>query len=100
MDKRKITVEEAISLLPEEGDIHTFYQMGNSIVGADWEREEVIRLLRERDTIEISGECARSLDHGIAAYNSDAKWQSEITFIQTDEKKLNAFDPVEEVTND
>lgn len=38
------------------------------------------------------------MGHGLAVYRNDAKWQSDILFIETDENKLNAFDPQEEKT--
>lgn len=94
--RRYITAEEAISLLPEAELIHTFYNMANTLLGADWERQKVIDLLRSADNIEITGEHAKSINHGLAAYSNDAKWQSEILFIQTDAKKLLEFDPPEE----
>lgn len=91
--RRFITVEEAIALLPEGDYIHTFYQMGSTLVGADWDRADILQKLTECDKIEVAGDQARAMGHGLAVYRSDAKWQSDILFIETDENKLNAFDP-------
>ena len=93
--KKIITSEEAIELLPEGDEIHTFYNMGMIIIGADWEREDVIEKLEAVDVIELTGECARSMNHGICAYNHGCL-QAEILFIETDMAKLNSFDPLPE----
>lgn len=100
MERRFITTEEAIALIPQDDEIHTFYQMGNSLVGADWDRADILQKLSECDKLEIAGGMARSMGHGLAVYRSDTKWQSDVLFIQTDEDKLNAFDPPQEVDND
>ena len=89
--KKYLTVEQAISLLPEGEEIHTFYG-GVALIGADWEREEVLNKLKSVDKIEIAGEMARNMGHGLAVYNNDAKYISDVLFIETDKKKLDAFD--------
>ena len=94
--RRYITAQEAISLLPDRDEIHTFYDEPFGLIGADWDRADVIQKITESDKIEITGEAARSLGHGIAVYNDDTKLQSEVLFVETDEEKLDAFDPVEE----
>lgn len=91
--KKIITSEEAIELLPEGDEIHTFYNKGMMIIGADWEREDVIEKLEAVDVIELTVECARSMKHRICAYNHGCL-QDEILFIETDMEKLNAFDPL------
>ena len=93
--KKFLTAEQAISLLPEGDEIHTFYNMPFGILGADWSRQDVIDKLKGSDKIEITGEMARNMKHGIAVYNDDTKLQSEVLFVETDEEKLNAFDPIE-----
>lgn len=95
MEKRKfVSVDEAINLLPEGDEIHTFYNCGNSLIGADWDRQGVIDKLNASDKIELTGMQARSIGHGLAVYNNDTKWQSEVLFIETDKDKLDAFDPL------
>lgn len=94
--RRYITAEEAISLLPEGNEIHTFYNVPFGLVGADWDRADILQKLAEADKIEIAGETARSIGHGLAVYDNDTKWQSEVLFVETDKYKLNEFDPIEE----
>lgn len=99
MNKRYLTSEQAISLLPEGDYIHTLYG-GFALIGADWERQEVINKLKSVDKIEIAGDVARNIGHGLAVYNDDAQYFSDILFVETDKKKLDAFDPIEEDTTD
>lgn len=94
--RKYITPEEAISLLPDKDMIHTFYNHPRTLLGADWDREDIIEKLKEVDKIELTGENARKMGHGIAVYNDDIKWQSEVLFVETDEEKINAFDPMGE----
>lgn len=91
--RKFITVEEAVDLLPEGDYIHTFFNMPFGLLGADWSREDVIDKFKTSDKIELTGEQARSLGHGLAVYNNDTKKQSEILFVETDMKKLLSFDP-------
>ena len=90
--RRYITADEAIALLPEKEYIHTFYNTPHILCGADWDKQEVIDKLKAADKIEIAGEMARNMDHGLAVYNNDIKMQSEVLFVETDSEKLDAFD--------
>lgn len=92
MQRRFITADEAIALLPEKEYIHTFYNTPPVLCGADWDKQEIIDKLKAADKIEIAGETARSMDHGLAVYNNDTKMQSEVLFVETDPEKLDAFD--------
>lgn len=94
--RKFITVEKAVDLLPKGDYIHTFFNMPFGLLGADWSREDVIDTLKTSDKIELTGELARGLGHGIAVYNNDTKKQSEILFVETDMKKLLSFDPERE----
>lgn len=90
--KRYITADEAIALLPEKEYIHTFYNTPPMLCGADWDKQEVIDKLKTADKIELAGEMARNMNHGLAVYNNNTKMQSEILFVETEPAKLNAFD--------
>lgn len=93
--RKYITFDEAVSLLPNEEEIHTFYNTSFGLLGADWRRAEIIDKLQKSEIIELTGETARSMGHGMCAYNKDTKYQKDILFIQTDEEKLLAFDESE-----
>ena len=97
--KRYLNAEEAIALLPESEFIHTFYSTGMCLVGGDWDRADILQKLTKSDRIEIAGESARSMKHGLAAYNDGARLE-DVLFIETDKAKLDAFDPIAEMENE
>lgn len=99
MKRRFITAEEAISLLPSGDTIHTFYNCG-VLIGGDWDRTGVIEKINRSDVIEITGEKARALGHGLAVYNKDTRLLSDVLFVETDKDKLDAFDSLQEVDNE
>lgn len=90
--KKYITVEQAISVLPEGDSVHTFYNPGFGLVGADWSKAEIIDKLRGNDIIELTGSVARGMGHGICTYNKDTKFQRDILFIETDEARVSALE--------
>lgn len=90
--KKHLTKEEAISVLPQVDSIHTFYNPGFGLVGADWSREDIIDKIQKSDIIELTGSQARGLSHGICAYDKDTKYQSDILFIKTDEARMSALE--------
>ena len=93
--KKFLTIEEATALLPDCETIHTFYSTGICLVGGDWDRADVLQKLVEVDKIELAGDSARSMGHGLAVYKDGAKL-IDVLFIETDKDKIDAFDPLEE----
>jgi hypothetical protein len=63
-----LSYDEAVALLPEGETIHTFLDSGLALIGADWDREDVLKLLRETDRREVTGPAAQAMSHGMAAY--------------------------------
>lgn len=99
--KTYLTKEQAMSVLPEGDAVHTFMNPGFGLVGADWSREDIIEKIQRSDVLALTSEMARSMGHGMCVYNSDAKYQSDILFIETDEEKLKALEvTLTEVTGD
>ena len=90
--KAYITTEQAISVLPDGDSVHTFYNPGFGLIGADWGKEDITDKLRRSDIIELTGPAARGMNHGICAYNKDAKYQSDILFIETDEARVSVLE--------
>ena len=58
-----ITIEQAISVLPDGDAVHTFYNPGFGLVGADWSKEDITDNLRRSDIIELTGQ--RRVDWGM-----------------------------------
>lgn len=48
--------------------------------------------IQKSDIIELTGQVARKMNHGICVYNKDTKLHSDILFIETDESKLSDID--------
>ncbi len=90
--KRIITYEEAVGVLPNEDFIHTFRNANFGLIGADWSRAEILDKLNNSEIIELTGETARGMGHGICAYNKDAQYMQDVLFIETDEEKLSEFE--------
>ena len=90
--KAYITTEQAISVLPDGDTVHTFYTPGFGLVGADWSKEDITDKLRRSDIIELTGPSARWMGYGICAYSKDAKYHSDILFIETDEARVSALE--------
>lgn len=83
-EKIVITPEQAISILPDGEFIHTFYNPGFGLIGADWSKADIIEKLRNSYIIELAGPTARCIGHGMCAYGKNA----EILFVETDEARL------------
>lgn len=93
---RFINADEAISLLPDGYEIHTIIQQGMMFIGGDWSREDILDKIQKSERIEVTGPNARAMGHGLALYDKNAKYQSDVLFVETDKAKLDAFDPQEE----
>ena len=98
--KAYITTEQAISVLPDGDTVHTFYNPGFGLVGADWSKEDITDKLRRSDIIELTGPAARGMGHGICAYNKDTKCESDILFVETDEERLAVLEQKMEALKD
>ena len=92
-----LTKEQAVSILPDGDSIHTFYNPGFGLVGADWSRESLLDKLEKSDILELTGPTDREMGHGLCAYDKTAKTHGDILFIETDEEKLSALEKELEV---
>lgn len=96
-EKRFLTADEAISLLNDGESIHTFVNPnGAMLVGADWDRKDVIKILKKNSgEIEIGGNTCREMKHAIVVWRGD-----DPLFIEHNEERMNAFDPITETDSD
>jgi hypothetical protein len=67
----QLTYEQAVAMLPDGEQVHTFLDGGLALIGADWDREQVLALLRT-GAPEMSGEQATAMGHGLVAFRPDA----------------------------
>lgn len=93
-DKKIIDPEQAIALLKDGDVIHTFRQasgiMGSIFLGADIDRQGIIdKMNKHVTTLQLTGPVARDMKHGLALIDEHGA-----LFIETDEEKLNQFDPL------
>lgn len=72
MDEREtIPYDEAVKLLPDGDEIHTFRTSGAGMLfGADWPRETLLEAMRKAEEIELTGPAAQALRHGLAIMES------------------------------
>jgi hypothetical protein len=67
-ERKRLTLEEAIALLPPKDRVHTFVQVvttqGALLVGADWDRTDVIELIQTNGA-ELAGPAAAKMGHGL-----------------------------------
>ena len=79
-EKEFISYKKAIEMLPEKDRIHVIRQgRGAFEVGADRSKENVLELMKQfQDTLELSGNRATSMNHGIAL-----KDDISVLFIET-----------------
>jgi len=74
----KINIDEAINMLPDGGNIHTFRNpSAGMMIGADWNRDDIIEAMNKHG-VGLSGEQAKAMDHGLVLED-----KSGFLFIET-----------------
>jgi len=82
--KKPITLQQLVSVLPVGADVHTFRNTMNMLIGADWRKQHLIETAEKyQDSIELTGEMARGMGHGVALHDDVG-----VLFIETDEELL------------
>lgn len=61
---RDLTYEEAEALLAEGDRVHTFRQSSVALIGADWDRADILEALRTR-RVQEAGPMAVRMGHGL-----------------------------------
>lgn len=67
MDKELLTAVEAIALLPDGDSIHVFLNPGGMLIGADWSRESIHKLIADAESLEVGGDQCIQMGHGLVA---------------------------------
>ena len=73
-----LTYDEAVALLPDGDEIHTVMEAGPTLIGADWDRKDVLTLLRESPRRDVTGPAAQKSGHGLA--------EDQVVFTKAKEK--------------
>lgn len=63
-----LTVNQAIEALKEGKTIHCFISTLNVLVGADHDREEVLKTIKTSERIQIGGPGCMSLEHPLVVW--------------------------------
>ena len=78
-DRVPLTADEAIAMLPDGEEIHTFRNpAGGILVGCDWSRTKLIEAILSTDFRELAGEQATAMKHGLCI-----RYHGEPLFIET-----------------
>ena len=93
--KKYITKEQAMYILPDGDSVHTFINIRIGLCGADWDRESILKKIQKSDILELTGESAKGMGHGLCAYNKDTVKLYDVLFIETDMKRLQEVEEVE-----
>ena len=63
-ERVKLTFDDAVAMLPDGDNIHTFRSGPFMLIGADWGREPLTEAIRKYGA-ELSGQMATNMDHGL-----------------------------------
>ena len=79
-----LTPEQANSMLSQDEMIHTFLSLPMVMLGADWERSEIIKLIDDAPPmgLQLTGETAQSMKHGLAVWRGPED-KGEWVFVET-----------------
>lgn len=80
-NRRRVPYDVAVQMLPDGERIHTFVSIGPILIGADWDRANILERFKER--VESSGPIAASMNHRLCFYDVD-HW----VFVETEKDKL------------
>ena len=76
MSDEIISKENALKMLPAGDTVHTFRNGGNILLGAEWDKKDILNLF-DKFEIVLAGENAKALNHRLAV--NDGSW----IFIET-----------------
>jgi len=69
-ESNELTVEAAKALLLPGEEIHVFLNPSPGVmVGADWDRAQILELLEKAETLRIGGPQCVGLGHGLVAFH-------------------------------
>lgn len=85
-DKTLLTYEQAIAMLPDGEEIHTFRNFPMGLIGADWDREGLLEAIKTGSP-QIGGKTCRELGHGLVIFTGD-----EPLFIETKKNAIEEFE--------
>lgn len=88
-EKMTIGYDAALAFLKPRGAIHTFRTGSGMLVGADWSRASILEALKVAPEIQVTGDTAQSMGHGLAIQDKHG-WVFIETTSRTDEAVASA----------
>ena len=70
-DRVMLTPEQAESMLAEGDTVHTFLNPGGILLGADWNRQEAVDLIKSSHQREIGGSMCQSMGHELVVWRDE-----------------------------
>jgi len=64
-----LTKEQAMGLLPEGESIHVIVDAGAALLGANWDRADVVELISGSNRCEVGGARCRHAGHGLVIWD-------------------------------
>lgn len=64
-ERERVTLEDAMGMLPAKDRIHTFRCGSGILVGADWDRADLFEYM-DKHGVELSGPQATASNHALA----------------------------------
>ena len=80
-------------MLPDKESIHTFRSGGAMIIGCDCSRESMVKAI-ESHVVELSGEAASGMGHGMCLNDGQGGWLFIETVAAANDLKLSDGEPV------
>jgi hypothetical protein len=85
-ERKKLSLEQALELLPDADLIHTFRNNGKPS-GIHWPREAIVERFRTHG-VEYAGDDARRHNHGLCSFDESSGW----LFVETRKEAKKAPD--------
>jgi hypothetical protein len=67
-ERKRLTYEEAVSMLPDGKEIHTFRNTSGMLIGAHWSVNSILDAIGKYGS-ELSGPMATNMHHGIVLFD-------------------------------
>jgi hypothetical protein len=82
-ERVELTPEQAIAMLPDGENVHTFRNSSGVMLGADWGRASIEDEIRNAEKRELAGGMATSMGHGLVLFPKGAQYQRDLLFVAT-----------------
>lgn len=67
-DRTFLAFEQAVAMLPDTAKIHTFRSNPMTLIGCDWNLEDILKKLKTGKP-ELAGEQATAMNHGLVIFD-------------------------------